>query len=174
EVHVHRLPLYTPPGIVLSGCSPAPSDQTSAPTASPAPAATPATATPGRLTAGGMVTEGVNAPESVYVDTASGVIFVSNIGGMPGDRDGNGNIMKLTPDGKVVTAAWVTGLNAPKGLRSSKGTLWTADIDEVVGIDIATGRVASKLKIDGAQFLNDVAVGDDGTVYVSDTMSSKI
>ena len=121
-----------------------------------------------------MVTEGVNAPESVYVDTASGFIFVSNIGGMPGDRDGNGNIMKLTPDGKVVSAAWVTGLNAPKGLRSHNGTLWTADIDEVVAIDIASGKVASKLKIDGAQFLNDVAVGDDGTVYVSDMLASKI
>ena len=68
----------------------------------------------------------------------------------------------------------ITGLNAPKGLRSHNGTLWTADIDEVVGIDIASGKVASKLKIDGAQFLNDVAVGDDGTVYVSDMLASKI
>jgi sugar lactone lactonase YvrE len=96
------------------------------------------------------------------------------IGGMPGDRDGNGRIMKLAPDGTVVAAAWVSGLNAPKGLRSHNGTLWTADIDEVVSMDIATGRVLSKLKIDGAQFLNDVAVGDDGTVYVSDMLASKI
>jgi sugar lactone lactonase YvrE len=174
EVSVHRLPVFIFLGIVLSGCSPAPSQETSRPAASPAPAAAPAPAAPGRVTAGWMVTEGVNAPESVYVDTASGYVFVSNIGGMPGDRDGNGNIMKLTPDGKVVSAAWVTGLNAPKGLRSHNGTLWTADIDEVVAIDIASGKVLSKLKIDGAQFLNDVAVGDDGTVYVSDMLASKI
>ena len=120
------------------------------------------------------MTEGVETPESVYVDSASGSIFVSMIAGMPGDRDGNGRIMKLSPDGKVVSASWVTGLNAPKGLRSHNGTLWTADIDEVVGIDIASGRVASKLKIDGAQFLNDVAVASDGTVYVSDMLASKI
>jgi sugar lactone lactonase YvrE len=174
EVSVHRLPVFIFLGIVLSGCSPAPSQQTSTPAASPSPGAAPAPAAPGRVTAGWMVTEGVNAPESVYVDTASGYVFVSNIGGMPGDRDGNGNIMKLTPDGKVVSAAWVTGLNAPKGLRSHNGTLWTADIDEVVAIDIASGKVLSKLKIDGAQFLNDVAVGDDGTVYVSDMLASKI
>jgi outer membrane protein assembly factor BamB len=174
EVSVHRLPVFIFLGIVLSGCSPAPSQETSTPAASPSPGAAPAPAAPGRVTAGWMVTEGVNAPESVYVDTASGYVFVSNIGGMPGDRDGNGNIMKLTPDGKVVSAAWVTGLNAPKGLRSHNGTLWTADIDEVVAIDIASGKVLSKLKIDGAQFLNDVAVGDDGTVYVSDMLASKI
>jgi sugar lactone lactonase YvrE len=167
---VRRLSLLALFGIALSACgSPAPTGQP--PGASSAPAGS---AAPAAITSGWTVTEGVDAPESVYIDAPSGSIFVSIIGGMPGDRDGNGRIMKLTPDGKVVSAAWVTGLNAPKGLRSYKGTLWTADIDEVVGIDIATGRVASKLKIDGAQFLNDVAVGDDGTVYVSDTMLSKI
>ena len=161
-------------GMALSACSPPNSDLTSTPAASPPPPASPAPAAPSRVTAGWTVTEGVDAPESVYVDTASGSIFVSIIGGMPGDRDGNGRIMKLTPDGKVVSAAWVTGLNAPKGLRSYNGTLWTADIDEIVGIDIASGKVASRLKIDGAQFLNDVAVGDEGTVYVSDTLTSRI
>jgi hypothetical protein len=168
---VIRLPLIAALAIALSACSaPAPTE-TSTPAAGP-PAATPPA--PAAVTAGWMVTEGVDAPESVYVDSGSGSIFVSMIGGMPGDRDGNGRIMKLTPDGKVVSASWVTGLNAPKGLRSHNGTLWTADIDEVVGIDIASGKVASKLKIDGAQFLNDVAVGQDGTVYVSDMLASKI
>jgi sugar lactone lactonase YvrE len=167
---VTRLSLLAVFGIALSACSsPAPTGQP--PAASSAPAAT---AAPAAMTSGWTVTEGVDAPESVYIDAPSGSIFVSIIGGMPGDRDGNGRIMKLTPDGKVVSATWVTGLNAPKGLRSHNGTLWTADIDEVVGIDIASGRVASKLKIDGAQFLNDVAVGDDGTVYVSDMLASKI
>ena len=168
-----RPSLFAIVGMALSACgSPAPTEHP--PAASAAPAANAAPASPGRVTAGWTVTEGVDAPESVYVDTASGFIFVSMIGGMPGDRDGNGRIMKLMPDGKVVSAAWVTGLNAPKGLRSYNGTLWTADIDEVVAIDIAGGRVTSKLKIDGAQFLNDVAVGDDGTVYVSDMLASKI
>jgi hypothetical protein len=171
EVHVNRLSLLMVFGIGLSACSsPPPADQAASPASAPAPAP----AAPGRVTAGWMVTEGVATPESVYVDSASGSIFVSNIAGMPGDRDGNGSIMKLSPDGKVESAKWVTGLNAPKGLRSHNGMLWTADIDEVVSIEIASGRVASKLKIDGAQFLNDVAIGDDGTVYVSDMLASRI
>jgi sugar lactone lactonase YvrE len=68
----------------------------------------------------------------------------------------------------------VGGLNAPKGLRSHNGTLWTADIDEVIGIDIASATVTSRTKIAGAMFLNDVAVGPDGTVYVTDMMANRI
>jgi hypothetical protein len=155
----------------LSACSSAPENTPAS--ATPATGTTP-TPVSGRVTAGWTVTDGVETPESVYVDAASGSIFVSMIAGQPGDRDGNGRIMKLAPDGAVVSASWVTGLNAPKGLRSHNGTLWTADIDEVVGIDIAKATVSSRLKIEGSQFLNDVAVGDDGTVYVSDMLASRI
>jgi sugar lactone lactonase YvrE len=34
--------------------------------------------------------------------------------------------------------------------------------------------VTSRTKIDGAMLLNDVAIGDDGTVYVTDTMANRI
>lgn len=119
-----------------------------------------------------------NAPESVYLDKSSGSLFVSQVGmrpgGTPADKDGNGVISKLTPDGKVVARNWVTGLNSPKGLRSHGGTLWVADVDELVAIDIASGTVRSKVSIEGAKFLNDVATGPDGTVYVSDTFTSRI
>jgi hypothetical protein len=120
------------------------------------------------------VTEGIAAPESAYFDEASGFIFSSQIDGAPDARDGNGRIVKIGADGKLVSANWATGLNAPKGLRGCRGTLWTADIDEVVGFDIASGKQTSRLKIDGAQFLNDVACGGDGTVYVSDMLASRI
>ena len=59
----------------------------------------------------------------------------SSINGQILEKDGNGYISRLTPEGKVVSARWVTGLNAPKGLRSVENTLWVSDIDEVVAID---------------------------------------
>jgi outer membrane protein assembly factor BamB len=124
--------------------------------------------------AGWKAGDGIATPESVYLDEGSGFIFSSQIDGAPDARDGNGRIVQLTRNGRVVSADWVTGLNAPKGLRSHNGTLWTADLDEVVGIDIASGKVTSRTKIDGAMFLNDVAVGPDGTVYVSDMMANRI
>ena len=122
--------------------------------------------------------EPLNRPESVYLDPGSGVLFVSQVGlrpgGTPVDKDGNGVISKLTKQGTVVTANWVTGLNSPKGMRSQGGTLWVADVDEVVGIDIAGGKIVSRTRIEGAKFLNDVATAPDGSVYVSDMLTSKI
>ena len=114
------------------------------------------------------------APESAYYDAASNSVFVSSINGQILDKDGNGYISRLSPDGKVVSAKWVTGLNGPKGLRSVGGTLWVADIDEVVGIEIASGKISSRVKVEGAQFLNDLATSPDGTVYVSDSSLSRI
>lgn len=114
------------------------------------------------------------APESAYYDAGSKFVFVSSINGQILDKDGNGFISKLTPGGTVVSAKWVTGLNGPKGLRSVGGTLWVSDIDEIVGIDIRRGTVTSRVKVDGAQFLNDLATAPDGTVYVSDSNQSRI
>jgi hypothetical protein len=115
-----------------------------------------------------------NAPESAYYDAGADAVFVSSINGQILEKDGNGFISRLSTDGKMVNAKWVTGLNAPKGLRSVGGTLWVSDIDEVVAIDIASARILRRVRVDGAQFLNDLATASDGTVYVSDSNLSRI
>jgi hypothetical protein len=133
-----------------------------------------AQAPPPGIAAGGpaplwTVSTDLAAPESAYFDARSNAVFVSNINGQILEKDGNGYISRLTPDGTVVNMKWATGLNAPKGMRSLAGTLWVTDIDEVVGIEIASGRITSRVKVDGAAFLNDLATGPDGTVYASDS-----
>ena len=117
---------------------------------------------------------GFALPESAYHDPISNAVFVSNINGDLLAKDGNGYISRLTPDGKVVDMKWATGLNGPKGMRSIGGTLWVADIDEVVAIDIASGTITSRVSVQGATFLNDLAMAPDGTVYVSDSQGSRI
>ena len=114
------------------------------------------------------------APESAYYHAGSNAIFVSSINGQILEKDGNGYISRLSPDGKMVSAKWVTGLNAPKGIRSVGGTLWVTDIDEVVSIDIAAAKVTARVKVDGAQFLNDLATAPDGTFYASDSNLARI
>jgi sugar lactone lactonase YvrE len=120
------------------------------------------------------VTEGMDSPESVYYEAASGFVFSSQIGGDAAAKDGNGRIVKLTIDGKVVDTNWAKGtLNAPKGLRSSRGTLFVVDIDEVVGFEIASGREVSRVKTD-AKFLNDMATAPDGTIYATDSFANRV
>src|SRR5882672_12869049 len=115
------------------------------------------------------VSEGIDTPESVYFDADSGFVFSSQIVGNPSAHDGNGRIVKLTIDGKLVDANWAKGLDAPKGLRAYRGTLYAADIDTVVGFDIATSRETMRVKIADAKFLNDLATGPDGTIYTTDS-----
>ncbi len=167
---MRRAGLVIAAAMVIASCG---RTETPAPAEAPAPAPE-AQATPAAPQAMWTVTEGIKTPESVYFDPASGFIFASQIDGAPDGRDGNGRIVKLDVSGKVVSATFTTGLNAPKGLRAVNGTLWTADLDEVVGIDITSGKVTSRVKIAGAKGLNDVATAADGTVYVSDMPANRI
>lgn len=119
------------------------------------------------------VTEGMDSPESACV--VGDRVYVSQVGGAnPVEKDGNGRIVLLSIDGKLINKNWIIGLNAPKGLRAAGNSLWAADIDEMVEVDIAAGKVARKIKIEGSKFLNDVATAPDGTVYVSDMALSRI
>jgi len=108
-------------------------------------------------------------PESVVQDPATESIYVSNIAGAVMQKDGNGFISKLRPDGTFIAREWVKGLNAPTGMALHERTLYVADVDELVEINVASGEIAKRHEAKGAIFLNDVAVGQDGTVYVSDT-----
>ena len=118
--------------------------------------------------------KGLAQPESVVQDPATGAIYVSNIAGAIMQKDGNGFIAKLRPDGTIITREWVKGLNAPTGLALHDRTLYVADVDELVEINVASGEIAKRYEAKGAIFLNDVAVGDDGTVYASDTPMNTI
>lgn len=111
---------------------------------------------------------GFQNPESVLPDTAAGVIYVSNVAGGPGEKDGNGFISKLTLDGKVTAEKWVTGLDSPKGLALFEGQLFVADLDQLVQIDVASGAIAARLQAPGAKILNDVVADGDGRIYVTD------
>ncbi len=117
----------------------------------------------------------LKVPESVYFDAENKVLYVSNIDGTDGwAKDGKGSIGKVGLDGKVIAVDWVPGLNAPKGLGLYKGKLYAADIDEVVVIDIKKGAIDKKIPVEGAKGLNDISVGSDGVVWVSDSKNNVI
>jgi len=100
---------------------------------------------------------------------------VSNIDGTePWAKDGKGAIAKVGPDGRVLMAEWVKGLEAPKGLGVFQGKLYVADLDQVVVIDGAQGAIAERIAIEGAQRLNDISINRTGVVYVTDSGTKKV
>ncbi len=112
-------------------------------------------------------------PESVIYDAERHILYVSNICGDPQDKDGNGFISQLSMKGEMVRLKWIGGLNAPKGMGIYGATLYVADIDELVEIDVEKGKVLARYPAPGAKFLNDVAVGAGGIVYISDSAESQ-
>ena len=118
--------------------------------------------------------KGLAQPESVVQDPATGSIYVTNIAGAIMQKDGNGFISRLRTDGTIIEREWVKGLNAPTGMALRDRTLYVADVDELIEINVASGEIVNRYAAKGAIFLNDVAVGEDGTVYASDTPMNTI
>ena len=118
--------------------------------------------------------DGLSNPESVIYDPTLNHLYVSNVNGSPIEKDANGFISIVSLSGKIIQEKWVIGLNAPKGLAIHDRTLYTADIDELVAIDIDSGRIINKFKVDDAKFLNDVTASENGDVYVSDMALDRI
>jgi sugar lactone lactonase YvrE len=116
---------------------------------------------------------GLQAPESVVFDPSEGVLYVSNVNGGPGDKDGNGYISRVSPSGGLLEEKWVEGLDGPKGLAVNGGKLYVADIDTLVEIDLGSKKTR-RFPAAGAKFFNDVAADSAGRVYVSDMMGDAI
>lgn len=113
--------------------------------------------------------------ESVLYDSENDVLYVANIGGVPPDaQDNDGFISKLSVKGEILDLKWVEGIDAPKGMGLVGDKLVVTNIDEVVEIDIASGAISNKIPVEGAEFLNDITVATDGTLYISDNRSNKI
>lgn len=118
---------------------------------------------------------GFKTPESVLHDRKADVYLVSNINGSPLEADGNGFISRLAPSGEVLALKWIDGeadgviLHSPKGMTLSGDTLYVSDLTVVRMFDRKSGAPKGVIPIVGSGFLNDLATGPDGAVYVSDS-----
>lgn len=155
----------------LAACASAP--------AVPAVAPPPPVTEPTRI----ATVEGFVQPEAARYDPQQDVYFVSNFGeGPAGVRDTNGFISRMRPDGTIEDLRWIAGkangvvLHAPLGMAIVGDTLWVADAGTVRGFDRRTGAPLRTVEFTGMDvgFLNDVAAGPDGTLYVTDTGKDRV
>jgi len=116
----------------------------------------------------------VAVPESVLPSPDEGLLYISLIDGAPWEADGKGGVARMKTDGSHYDAAWVKGLNAPKGMGLYQNRLYVADISQVVVIDTKAAKVVQRIPIEGASGLNDITVTDKGVVYVSDSKTARI
>ncbi len=118
---------------------------------------------------------GFMTPESAVYDAKRNIVFVSNANGNPNEKDGNGFISTLRPDGTIIQLKWVeAGLNAPLGMVLAGDKIYVADVDRLVEIEIDRGRISASWPTQGQKFLNDTAVDGDGNIYMSDMMGDAI
>lgn len=117
----------------------------------------------------------LRVPESVLHDSQRNVLYASNIDGTePWADDKKGSIAKIGLDGEVIAAEWVKGLNGPKGMGINGDYLYVTDNDDVVTIDINRGEIVDRILVPDAGTINDLSVGEDGTIYITDSKLGKI
>jgi sugar lactone lactonase YvrE len=119
----------------------------------------------------------LHQPEGVRYDADQDVFFISNMNGFGSVKDGNGYIVEVKANdlsiGKVFAENGRAGviLDAPKGMAINGDTLWICDIDKMRAINRRTGLYLGAIDLapQGALLLNDVTIGGDGAMYITDT-----
>jgi DNA-binding beta-propeller fold protein YncE len=125
---------------------------------------------------------GFSGPEAVRYDPDGDVWFVSNFNGSGGDRDANGFISRVSAEtGVIEDLRFAVGtaerpLHAPRGMNIVGDTLWVADADGIHGFNRVSGASVAFVDLSSFEpgFLNDVAVGPAGALYVTDTGKSSV
>jgi DNA-binding beta-propeller fold protein YncE len=109
--------------------------------------------------------------ESAVYDTVNDRIYASLIGN---SEKGDGAIATVGIDGTLINSSFIGGLEDPKGIAITKDRLFVSDVTVLVEADLKTGKILKRHSAPGIQFLNDVAIAPDGSIYVSDTRTSEI
>lgn len=111
------------------------------------------------------------ACESAVYDEFTDRIYASMIGGK---EPKDGGVATVSMDGQILNKQFITGLNDPKGIVVTDDRIYVSDLTELVEADLKTGKILKKYTLEGIEFLNDVTIDAKGTIYVSDTRTSKI
>lgn len=113
-----------------------------------------------------------SSPSAIIFDEKRDVYWVSNLdteGAEPG-----GFISRLDPEGVISTLNFIDArqpnvkLESPHGLAVSDEFLFVADVHAIRKFRAADGEPSGTIEIPDAEYLSDIAVAADGTLYATD------
>ena len=123
---------------------------------------------------------GFSAPEAVRYDPDQDVFFVSNFNGDP-SGDSNAFVSKVSAEGEILDLKFMIGTDeAPfhggRGMYIQGDGLWVADAGGLHRFDRRSGAHLEFVDFSALEpgFLNDIVLGADDNLYVTDTGTSRI
>jgi sugar lactone lactonase YvrE len=124
--------------------------------------------------------DGLNGPEAVRYDPELDVFFVSNFNDEPAG-DSNGFVSMLSPDGEVIVSKFMVGtedkpFHGGRGMFIDQSGLWVVDASGVHLFDRESGEQLDFVDLSKFDlgFPNDIVLGKDGALYVTDTGTASL
>lgn len=118
---------------------------------------------------------GFETPESIEYYQQKDLYLVTNIHGNPLEKDGNGFISKVRPDGTILDLKWIDGtkddvdLDAPKGAEVVGNFLYVTDLQNLRIFELPSGKPHKTIHMEDSTFLNGITKADEDSVYVTDS-----
>ena len=114
-------------------------------------------------------------PETVLYDTGRNLYYVSNNDMYNFSFNGGlQHLSRISAEGKILDAAWAEGLSNPTGMALHGKVLYVVERSGVAEIDPSNGGIIGRHPVPGARFLNDIAVDNDGRIYISDSRGAAV
>lgn len=117
----------------------------------------------------------LRTPECVLLDPATNILYVACINGSPSLTNTGSFIAKIDQTGKVIKLKFTENLNSTKGMGILGDKLYVTEMTQVAEIALATGKILNRYPIEGAKFLNDIAINTrKKIIYVTDSRDNKV
>jgi sugar lactone lactonase YvrE len=107
----------------------------------------------------------LDKPESVAYDAANGRFLISNVG--------SGSIVAMDEDGNF-SKFMSKDFEAPKGIIAKGDLLYVTDPTAIHIVSISAAQIMETHPIKDSQGLNDIALGEDGKLYITDMQGSAV
>lgn len=112
-------------------------------------------------------------PEAATYHPEKNVFYISNLN-RDNEAENDGYISIVNADGSIKNAKWVEGLGSPLGSDFYNGHLYVNDDGNIVKIDIESGKIIERIRVDGASDLNGMDIDENGNIYAADSDGNKV